>query len=243
MNENIAEKLNIDKVEEEKKNFIVKTFSVIAIVLFFTGIAFFKVIGDRYVESKNSIILDVISGKSDKNISQASVNAAGSNSFSATSTPKIPVYIIGAVKSPGIYEIEGPVYLYRILEMAGGFTENADRESVNLAFLVSENIMIKVPTRRETSSGISGGYSAEMIVTGWISTDPGVKDQISKININTAEAAGLSTLPGIGESTAKAIIDYRTKNGPFKTTKDIMKVSGIKESRYNQIKDLITVGK
>lgn len=243
MNENIAEKLNIDKGEEEKKNFIVKTFSVIAIVLFFTGIAFFKVIGDRYFENKNSIVLNVYSGISDRNTSQASGYVGGSSSFSATSSVKIPVYIIGAVKSPGIYEIDGPAYLYRILELAGGFTGDADRESVNLAFLVSENMMIKIPTRGETSSGISGGYSSELIVTGWISTDSRSEDQISKININTADAAGLSTLPGIGESTAKAIIDYRTKNGPYQTIKDIMKVSGIKESRYNQMKDFITVGK
>ncbi|MHB1452540.1 MAG: ComEA family DNA-binding protein [Saccharofermentanales bacterium] len=243
MNENIAEKLNKDKSEEEKKNFIVKTFSVIAIVLFFTGIAFLKVIGDRYSESRKSIVMNVYSGNTDRNGSQLSGVSAAGNTLSAASSSKIPVYIIGAVKSPGIYEIDGPTYFYRILELAGGFTAEADRNSVNLAFLVSENMMIKVPTRIETSAGISGGYSSELIVTGWVSTDSNSKDQISKVNINTADAAALTTLPGIGESTAKAIIDYRTKNGPYKTTKDVMKVSGIKENRYNQIKDFITAGK
>jgi competence protein ComEA len=62
-----------------------------------------------------------------------------------------------------------------------------------------------------------------------------------KININTASAAELDTLPGIGEATANDIISYREKNGPFKDIKDIMKIPRIKDSRFNAIKDLITV--
>ncbi|MDI6698430.1 MAG: helix-hairpin-helix domain-containing protein [Candidatus Saccharicenans sp.] len=63
-----------------------------------------------------------------------------------------------------------------------------------------------------------------------------------KININTASAAELQNLPRIGPKVAQRIVDYRTQNGPFKKIEDIMKVRGIGEKVFNQIKDLITVG-
>lgn len=68
------------------------------------------------------------------------------------------------------------------------------------------------------------------------------KSDTGKININTASVAELQTLPRIGPKVAQRIIDYRTQNGPFKKVEDIMKVRGIGEKVFNQIKDLITVG-
>ncbi|MHB8962772.1 MAG: ComEA family DNA-binding protein, partial [Saccharofermentanales bacterium] len=240
---NIVEKLNKDRSEEEKRNFIVKTFSVIAVVLFFTGIAFFKVIADRFSDSRNSIIINPASGYASQSISRTQGYPSASASQSGEAAQKFPVYIVGAVQSPGIYEIDGPVYLYRLLELAGGFTSDADRESVNLAFLITENMMIKIPTKTAVPSGDSGGYSSELIVAGWQPMDAAVKESAARININTANIEMLSTLPGIGESTAKAIIDYRIKNGLYRSIQDIMKVSGIKESRFSKIKELITIGK
>ena len=63
------------------------------------------------------------------------------------------------------------------------------------------------------------------------------------ININTASAGELETLPGIGPSLAKRIVEFREQNGPFKKNEDIMKVRGIGEKNFLKIKDLITVGK
>ena len=72
-------------------------------------------------------------------------------------------------------------------------------------------------------------------------SDSNTPEEERRININTATQAELETLPGVGESTALAIIKYREENGNFATAEDIMKVSGIKEGRYEAIKDLIEV--
>jgi competence protein ComEA len=72
-----------------------------------------------------------------------------------------------------------------------------------------------------------------------VNESAGVKS--SKVNINTANVSELDTLPGIGEATAADIIQYREKHGPFKRIEDIMKVTGIKENKYNKIKDVITI--
>lgn len=71
---------------------------------------------------------------------------------------------------------------------------------------------------------------------------PAASQSTGKININTADIHTLMTLPGIGEAYAQRIIDYREANGPFREIKDIMKVAGIGEKRYDAIKDLITTG-
>jgi len=111
---------------------------------------------------------------------------------------KIPVYLCGSVKEPGVYFIARGTYLFEVIKQAGGLNEEAAEEHINL-----------------------------------------VNDK--KININTANEQELTALSGVGEVTAAAIIRFRSENGLFKIIEDIMKVPGIKQGRFDAIKDMIEV--
>ena len=148
------------------------------------------------------------------------------------------VYIVGEVRSPDVYALPAGSILLDLVQTAGGFTEKADKEAVNLAYPLQNNMMIRIPALTDqdkswlTDEGQkipAGGGSAQ------VSAAP------QKVNINTAGIEELCTLPGIGEATAQKIVEYRTKNGPFKSIEEITNVSGIKNSRYEQIKEKITV--
>ncbi len=236
-----------DQRSECRKDRFVKAFTAAAVLLFFTGIAMMKVIGDRYRDSRDSLILDAVSGlgarsPGDPSSVPSSAAHVTPGSGAASASPEgIPVYIVGAVASPGIYRIDGPVYLFELIERAGGLTADADSTNVNLAFQVSGNVMIRIPFLHDAVSGPGGGYSPELIVTEWTPTAESADPVACRVNINTAGISGLTTLPGVGEATAKAIIDFRTGHGPFAEISDIMKVPGIKESKFSRIKDLITV--
>lgn len=137
----------------------------------------------------------------------------------------IRVYVCGAVKNPGVVEIPEGSRAEDALLAAGGFTEEAGREAVNLADWVLDGQMLYFPTEGEVLE--------EQIQEAEASA--------GLVNINTADAAALCTLPGIGESRAADIIAYREKNGGFGSCEDIMKVPGIKTAVYEKICDRITV--
>ncbi len=146
----------------------------------------------------------------------------------------ILVHICGAVVHPGVYELAAGSRIYQLIELAGGFTEDAAEGYLNLAGGLSDGQKIVVPTLSEAADDPYG--EAEITVqAGEAAGDNGL------VNINTADKARLMTLPGIGEAKALAIIAWRTEHGAFRTTGEIMQVSGIKETAYEKIKTLITV--
>ena len=147
-----------------------------------------------------------------------------------------PVYICGEVNSPGVYQIEGSVYLYELIEMAGGLKSQAAVDHIDMVYLISSEESIYVPSIDDiTEPSDSSGF----IFPGKEEEEP--RKQNGKVNINTADEEELSTLSGIGEKTAEKIIRYREEHGPFMTTEDIMNVPGIGESKYALIKDGICV--
>lgn len=159
----------------------------------------------------------------------------------AEQSDEVAVYVCGAVRQPGVYYVTGSAIKETAVQMAGGFTDDADATYVNLAQTVVAGEQIYIPTVEETS-GISlseretDETSAQDAPAGTnVETD-------GKININTAGKDMLMTLPGIGESKADAIIAYREAQGKFQNTEELMNIRGIKEGIYNQIKDLIIVG-
>jgi len=117
--------------------------------------------------------------------------------------------------------------------LAGGFTDNADTISINLAKKLSDGEEIIVYSKVTYASGSTG------TVSNAINTNSSA-NRTGKVNINTASKDELMTLSGIGEVKAQAIIDYRTKNGPFRDIHDIVNVSGIGEKTFENIKDSIT---
>lgn len=146
-----------------------------------------------------------------------------SDTDSLTEKGQIIIYLSGEVRNPGIYTLKTGSRLYQAVELAGGFTEEADKVAVNLACKLEDEDHIHISKKGEISSSPFGPSS------------PG------KININTASQSELETLPGIGPTLASRIIEYRKTTGPFKAVEDIKKVSGIGDKRFEAIKDLITV--
>ena len=145
---------------------------------------------------------------------------------------EISVYIIGAIQNPGVIRLPRGSLVEQAVQAAGGFTEDSDREAVNLVHILNENTMLRIPSVTDsdksflpkTEEAPSGSTSAQGI-----------------ININTATLQQLCTLPGIGESTAQKIIDYRTENGAFQSPEEIKNIRGIKDAKYESIKDFICV--
>lgn len=141
----------------------------------------------------------------------------------------ICVYITGCVANPGVYDVSLGTRLYRLIELAGGLTAEADESYLNLADTVNDGDKIVV-------------YSAEEVFAMAEQEGADIDDAGSAlVNINTAGIDQLMTLPGIGQSKASAIINYREENGKFSEISEIMNISGIKEGAFNKIKDLITV--
>ena len=147
----------------------------------------------------------------------------------ATPTPAtINVYVSGAVKKPDVYALPLSSIVKDAITAAGGATADADLDRINLATRLADQMQVYVPRKGEAAPPPQSGSA------------PGAATE--KINLNTASAEELDQLPGIGPAIAKAIIDYRTKNGPFKQIEDINAVKGIGDALFEKIKDLITVG-
>jgi competence protein ComEA len=131
----------------------------------------------------------------------------------------ISVYVNGAVATPGVYTLPEGSRVEDAIRAAGGLLTGAEAENINLAEVLEDEQQINVPGIVNTSHV-----------------------NVGRVNINTATVVELDALPGIGETTAQAIVDYRLQNGPFQVIQDIMNVPGIGPSAYALIKDYINVG-
>lgn len=149
----------------------------------------------------------------------------------ADSDDLIPVYLVGAINNPGVYQVVKGSYLYELVSRAGGLAEDAAVEQINLAFRIDTNQMIRLPSMAEA------GESNATISPDVYPSESGQ----GLIDINQATLEELDSLPGVGPSTAQAIISFREKNGPFESVEELMKIPGIKESRFNALKDLICI--
>ena len=138
------------------------------------------------------------------------------------------VDISGAVNTPGVYKVTSETRLYELIEMAGGLTEDADIDSINQASTVSDGMKIIIP---EIGQDIPG--TSRMI--------GGTGNQESElVNINTADKSALMTLPGIGETYAERIIEYRNRTA-FNSIEDLKNIKGIGEATFEKLRDRITV--
>ena len=136
------------------------------------------------------------------------------------------VHVCGAVSCPGVYELSEGDRVLDAVKAAGGFSEDAAQDALNLAQEVEDGSRIRIPTESEAESG-SQAF--------WPSEDDG------KINLNTAGTSELTSLSGIGESRAEDILSYRQEHGPFQSIEEIKNVPGIKDTIFEKIKDDITV--
>ena len=165
-------------------------------------------------------------------------NAQDSDDDSPEASVDTEVYVDvdGAVASPGVYRLKDGARVAQAIDAAGGLTPEADVTGLNRASKVADGQKIYVPKVGEQQANASGGGSDDSAVS-----TSGVSDSAGLVNINTASAAELQTLSGIGPSMAQSIIDERTKNGAFASVDDLMRVSGIGEKKLAKIKDCICV--
>ncbi len=148
---------------------------------------------------------------------------------------EITVHIAGAVKTPGVYQFHIGARINDGVVAAGGATVQADLDSVNLAMLLSEGIQIYIPKRNEKPHIVA---QPRLTNPNSSASGAGLDNATGKqvqININTATAIELEQLAGVGPSTAKAIIEFREKNGAFKTVEDLLNVRGIGPAKLSEI--------
>lgn len=177
----------------------------------------------------------------------------------ATEAPqKIFVDVCGAVASPGVYELDEGSRIFQAVDAAGGYLPEAASDYLNKARSLDDGQQIYVPTQEEVEAGpeeilakrpeisdLTGntaGDSAGEQNSRLSETEAGSGQLDDRIDLNTADAALLSTLSGIGQSKAEAIIAYRQEHGSFASIEEIMNVEGIKEGTFSKIKDKISAG-
>ncbi|MBO6145380.1 MAG: helix-hairpin-helix domain-containing protein [Bacilli bacterium] len=162
------------------------------------------------------------------------------------------VDIKGAVNNPGVYKLKEDSRVIDAINNSGGLKENADTSIINLSKKIEDEMVIIIYSKEDLQKykdNLSTKKIEDEIKKEIISIDKNNKAEInidlkednSKININTASKEELTTLPGVGESKAEAIIKYREDNGNYEKIEDIKNVSGIGESAFEKIKDNITV--
>lgn len=152
---------------------------------------------------------------------------------------EIYVHVTGEVHLPGLYKLPNGSRVADAINLAGGATSNADIDSLNLASRLKDGDKIVVPKKSEEGAASQSGASNLNNQNQAINFSS--SGNSPKININTASAKELESLPGIGPVLAQRIVDYRTQKGGFQTIEEIMEVSGIGEKKFQAIKDLITV--
>ena len=171
----------------------------------------------------------------------------------------LTVHVCGAVRREGVYRLPEGSRIADAVQAAGGFSEDADTDYLNLAMEIADGWQICVPDRnraealraRRDPASLYGpdpsgalGQTISSAADGPGTSDSGQEDPSSgtagRINLNTATREELMQIPGIGESKARLILEYREKNGRFESIEDIMKVPGIKDASFQKLKDYIT---
>ena len=182
--------------------------------------------------------------------SAGSTDRAELSDASSEEEKTLVVHICGAVSAPGVYELPAGSRIIDAVEAGGGFLPEAEEACCNLAEEIVDGCQIYIMTKTEScadgqtekKAGIQTSPDSDMQTTDRnvrSNSAPALENGL--VNLNTADIAALTTLPGIGESRAKAIISYREQHGAFAQIEDIMKISGIKQAAFSKIKDKITV--
>lgn len=260
-------KINIfGKQIEMKKEAVVISASIIALLSCLLGYIFFSDDSDIIIEENPTALGEESKDFASEGESPLENNELDDNEQIKEEKEYIKIYVVGSVNKPGIVTIEKGQMLYDAVEKAGGLTKEADPNSINMVYELNENIMVYIksiketqdksiddnpPTVKEVTKDANVGNGAAIFKDSGSSTqllgissgnnNKESSDGTSLVNLNTAGADELDTLPGVGEATAKAIIDFRDKHGPFTKIEDIMKVPRIKQGRFDSIKDFITV--
>lgn len=163
---------------------------------------------------------------------------------------KIIIHITGMISNEGILELEEGSRISDAIEKAGGLKEGADVSQINLAFILSDGMKIHIPDANDKEEKNADKTNTYITKESGVITIEETQNQnnvtkknktIAMVNINKADIKQLQTLPGIGDSTAQKIINYRNENGKFNSIEDIKNVKGIGDSKFEKIKEFLTI--
>ncbi len=146
-----------------------------------------------------------------------------------TTASGIVVHVAGAVRQPGLYRLAKGSRVADLLEAAGGPADDLDLDRTNLAEALSDGARVWLPRRSQSSPAVSGGVEVPA-------------GRVAPVDINTASAAQLDTVTGIGPSLAAAIVKERDAHGPFRTVDDLRRVKGVGASKLESIRGSLTAG-
>lgn len=161
------------------------------------------------------------------------------NTINGEETSEIIIHIAGAVNEPGIKKLKEGARIEDAIQMAGGLTEDADISNVNLAYVLEDGVKIKIPSYQDAQDPEEDEIMTDGIGENIIENI--ASSNSNKININKATEEELKNLPGIGIELASRVVKYRDENGKFSNIEEIKNVSGIGDSKFEKIKDLISV--
>ena len=150
------------------------------------------------------------------------------------------IHVGGAVVTPGVYEVPDGSCVIDVVNVAGGFAEDAASDALNLARKVTDGEQVLVPNEANADPARSDDITAGTLAGAGAGSVGTLTS--GKVNINTASAAQLDALPGVGASTAEKIIADRDANGPFKVIEDLKRVSGIGDKKFAALSGVICVG-
>ena len=150
----------------------------------------------------------------------------------------IVVHVAGEVKSPGVYALPNGARMVDAVAAAGGATARADLEIINLATPLTDSSQIYVPAKGVT---VRPSRARPLPGVNGVVATPGASSASGIVNINRASVSELDSLPGVGPSTAQAIVDYRSTNGPFGSAEDLLNVKGIGPAKFEAMRKLVGV--
>jgi len=223
-------------IESSRARLRVKIGAVVVLALIGLGSAVLvSVIGDSGSTAvAQREVIDISGGVDVPGTGIAGNATLGSEFATGAAAASIFVHILGAVANPGLYELSDGERAIDAVAAAGGFAENADRAQLNLARFVSDGEQIIVPVIGQVPPP---GASTQPGMSGQL----GMSGQFGKVNLNTADAAALETLPRVGPQLAARIIAWRDSNGRFAAIEELKSVSGIGEKTFDGLRELVTV--
>ena len=199
--------------EKQKIIFFIILALMLCIIIYYIYSSLYST--DFNNEENNFIITDLISNNNISNLENIYENT-------------IVVYICGAVKENKVITLKENSRICNAIDAVGGLTSEADLTNINLAYILEDGEKIYIPKKgEEIDNSSSSSYNSST--------------STNKININKATQTELETVPGIGPSTALKIIDYRKENGKFNSIEDLKNVSGIGDSKFENIKEYISI--
>ena len=146
---------------------------------------------------------------------------------------EITVYVTGAVNRPGVVTLKEGARIGDAVNSCGGVLPMGDAERINMAQVLKDGQKVQVPEKAQVSRAAGADKSK--------SANKGKSDAGELININTADAQALDSLPGVGPSTAQKIIEYRETEGGFQDISDLKKIKGIGEAKFAKLKDKVCI--